>query len=135
MDANLFIDLPNTQLEPGQRISGKILWALDKAPKEICLTLGWITEGRGSQDSKIEAELTWPSEQTSGEESFEFTLPPSPYSFEGTLISVNWALELSVKKGSAEFQLPLIVSPHAQPIALNQVADESKRKSFSFLKR
>ena len=135
MDANLFIDLLQTQLEPGQHISGKILWALDKAPKEITLTLGWITEGRGTQDSKVEAEKTWTTEQTSGEESFEFTLPPSPYSFEGTLISVNWALELHVKKGKAEYRLPITVSPHGSAISLSQVSDESKRKPLSFLKR
>lgn len=135
MDANLFIDLPQTQLEPGQQISGKILWALDKAPKEITLTLGWITEGRGTQDSKVEAEKTWTTEQTSGEESFEFTLPPSPYSFEGTLISVNWALELHVKKGKAEYRLPITVSPHGSAISLSQLSDESKRKPLSFLKR
>ncbi|MGB0257918.1 MAG: hypothetical protein ACPGES_04615 [Coraliomargarita sp.] len=135
MDANLFIDLPQTQLEPGQHISGKILWALDKAPKEITLTLGWITEGRGTQDSKVEAEKTWTTEQTSGEESFEFTLPPSPYSFEGTLISVNWALELHVKKGKAEYRLPITVSPHGSAISLSQLSDESKRKPLSFLKR
>ena len=135
MDANLFIDLPQTQLEPGQHVSGKILWALDKAPKEITLPLGWITEGRGTQDSKVEAEKTWTTEQTSGEESFEFTLPPSPYSFEGTLISVNWALELHVKKGKAEYRLPITVSPHGSAISLSQLSDESKRKPLSFLKR
>ncbi len=135
MEANLFIDIPQTQVEPGQTLSGKILWALDKAPKELTLSLGWITEGRGTQDRKVEAEQTWRTEQTSGEEAFEFTLPPSPYSFAGTLISVNWALELHVKKSKAEYRLPITVSPHGQAVDLHQVADESKRKSFSFLKR
>jgi len=135
MEPNLFIDLPHTQLEPGQRISGKILWALKKAPKEIILTLGWITEGRGTQDNKVEAELTWTTDQTSGKETFEFTLPPSPYSFEGTLISVNWALELSVKKGKAECRLPLTVSPHGTAISLNKIADESTPKPLSLLNR
>ena len=135
MDATCFIDLPQTQLEPGQKISGKILWALPQAPQKLTLTLAWITEGRGTQDSKIEAELTWHSNDTSGEEAFEFTLPPSPYSFAGTLISVNWALELHCKKGNAEYHLPITVSPYAAPIALDQVTNESSRKPFSFLSR
>ena len=88
MDAQLYIDIPQTQLEPGQQISGKILWALDKAPKALSLSLGWITEGRGTQDSKIEAEQTWTTEQTCGEEPFEFCLPASPYPSQA-LISVN----------------------------------------------
>lgn len=135
MDATLYIDLDSTKLEPGQKVSGKILWALDKAPKEICLSMGWITEGRGTQDSKIEAEKIWETNEISGEEDFEFTLPPSPYSFEGTLISLNWAIELSLKKGKSEYRLPLTVSPTDSPAALGQIVDESKRKSFSFFKR
>lgn len=89
MDDTLFIDLEQTQLLPGQHVAGKILWALEKGPKEIRLSLGWSTEGRGSRDDKIEAELNWSTEATSGEESFEFTLPASPYSFDGTLILLN----------------------------------------------
>lgn len=135
MDTSLFIDLPQTQLLPGQTISGKILWAVNKPPEEITLSLGWMTEGRGTQDSKIETQKTWKTDQTSGEESFEFTLPTSPYSFEGTLISVHWALELQVKKGKSEYRIPLTVSPHGSSVALESIADESKRKPFSFIKR
>ena len=135
MDDSIFIDLTTTELQPGQQFTGKILWALEKAPQEVRLTLGWFTEGRGSTDRKIEAELSWTSDATSGEEPFEFTLPPSPYSFDGTLISLNWALTLSVKKGKATHQLPITVSPHAEAIALSAVPNESKRKPFSFLKR
>ena len=135
MTADLFIDLPKTSFTPGELITGKILWALEKPPQEIQLTLGWITEGRGTQDSKIESERLWETEATSGEETFEFTLPASPYSLEGTLISINWALELYVKNGKIEHALPITVCPYDQPVSLTKVADESKRKSFSFLKR
>lgn len=135
MDDTLFIDLEQTRLLPGQHVAGKILWALEKGPTEICLSLGWHTEGRGSRDSKVEAELNWATEATSGEEPFEFSLPASPYSFDGTLISLNWTLTLSVKKGKATHQLPITVSPHAEAIALSAVPDESKRKPFSFLQR
>jgi hypothetical protein len=135
MDDTIYIDLEQTQLQPGQHFSGKILWALEKAPKEVRLTLSWGTEGRGTCDNKLEAELSWTTEATSGEEVFEFTLPASPYSFDGQLISLNWELKLSVKKGKASHQLPIIVSPHAEAVALSAAVNESKRKSLSFLKR
>lgn len=135
MNDTIYIDLEQTQLQPGQTFSGKILWALEKAPKEVRLTLSWSTEGRGSKDSKLESELSWTTQATSGEEVFEFTLPASPYSFEGTLIALNWELRLCVKKGKAEHVLPITVSPHKQAIELSAVPDESKLKSFSFLKR
>lgn len=135
MDDTIFIDLATTELQPGQQFSGKILWALAKAPKEVQLTLGWSTEGRGSTDHKIEAELSWTTEATSGEEPFEFTLPPAPYSFDGQLISLMWELKLSVLKGKAEHQLPITVSPHGSAIALTAVDNGSKRSPLSFLKR
>ena len=100
MDDTIFIDLTTTELQPGQHFTGKILWALEKAPQEVRLTLGWFTEGRGTTDRKIEAELS-----------------------------------LSVKKGKAEHQLPIIVSHHGQAVELSAIADDSKRSPLSFLKR
>ncbi|MGJ8640696.1 MAG: hypothetical protein ACSHYA_15000 [Opitutaceae bacterium] len=132
MDDTIFIDLANTQFKPGMTISGSILWALEKAPKEIRLTLGWSTEGRGTSDHKVEAKLNWKTDAISGKEPFEFTLPATPYSFDGKLIALNWGLSLSAKKGKAECHLPITVSPHDTIITLPAVTDERKRKSFSF---
>jgi hypothetical protein len=132
MDDTIYIDLEQTNLQPGQQFSGKILWALKKAPKEVRLTLGWSTEGRGTCDHKIEAELNWSTDATSGEEPFEFILPPSPYSFDGQLISLNWALTLSIKKGKSEHKLPIIVSPHGYIVELSAVENESKRSKWKF---
>ncbi|HAV11920.1 MAG TPA: hypothetical protein DCX06_00280 [Opitutae bacterium] len=131
MNDNLFIDLESTQFQPEMKISGKILWALDKDPKELRLTLGWSTQGRGSSDHKAEDQLNWKTNATSGEETFEFTLPATPYSFEGKLIALNWELSLTAKKGKAQCQLPITVSPHGSAIELPVVNDERKRKSFS----
>ena len=135
MNDTLFIDLTPTQFQPGQQISGKLLWALSKAPKEIHLTLAWSTEGRGTSDRKIEAELKWQSEEISGEEPFEFTLPPSPYSFNGPLIALNWELSVTIKKGKADCHLPITVAPNLTPVELSAIKDEGKRKSVSKFKR
>lgn len=134
MDDSIFIDVEPTQFQPGQVVSGKLLWALTKAPKEIRLELSWSTEGRCTNDKKIEAERTWNTQETSGEEAFEFTLPPSPYSFNGPLIALNWKLSVSVKKGQAECDLPITVSPNLSPVELTAIEDEGKRKSFSKFK-
>lgn len=98
MTDSLFIDIPKDQYAPGSTIRGTILWALERSPQELSLSLGWWTEGRGDKDAKVVEELHWETTQTSGEESFELNLPQSPYSFDGHLISLKWALELSVKK-------------------------------------
>jgi hypothetical protein len=134
METNLFIDIPKLEFTPGENVSGKILWALDKAPEEILLSLGWWTEGRGSKDAKIEEEMTWKTQLRAGEEKFSFTIPQSPYSFNGQLISLKWGLELSSKESREKHLLEIIVSPWGVAVDLPKVENESSRKSISFLR-
>lgn len=96
------------------------------------LSLGWWTEGRGDRDAKIETELEWITNETAGQEDFEIKLPTSPYSFEGHLISLKWALELRSKKGDSSKTLDITVTPNGKEISLPLIEDESKRKPFSF---
>lgn len=132
MDTKLYIDLPKSHYAPGETISGTILWTLDKPPESVRLTLGWWTEGRGTRDAKIEASEEWQTTSIAGEEKFSFVLPPSPYSFSGTLITLKWALELSVRKGGQTAVEPVVISPLEEPIQLPHL-DEGRTKSFSFV--
>lgn len=132
MPSNLYIDLPNTRCAPGETISGKVLWALDKQPGIVRLTFGWWTEGRGTRDSRIETSKEWETDSTAGEETFQFPVPPSPYSFSGTLITLKWALELSTKKGRETTVEEILVSPREELIELPQL-DEGGKKPFSFI--
>jgi hypothetical protein len=132
MDATLFIDLARTSFTPGDLIRGEIFWALDKQPGKIVLSLGWWTEGRGNKDAKLETELEWKTNETAGKESFEMQLPIAPYSFEGHLVALKWALELRAAKGNKSTSLDIIISPTGLPVSLPLIEDESKRKSFSF---
>lgn len=130
MQPNLYIDLPKTSYAPGESVTGKVLWTLDKPPGEIRLTLGWWTEGRGTRDARIEASQEWEAPGAAGEESFSLTLPPSPYSFSGTLITLKWALELSTGKRKENAIEEIIVSPSGEPIDLPHI-DEGGKKPFS----
>lgn len=132
METDLFIDLPRSIYRPGETISGQILWALNKSPEKMQLSLGWWTEGRGDRDAKIETELEWITNETAGQEDFEIKLPTSPYSFEGHLISLKWALELRSKKGDSSKTLDITVTPNGKEISLPLIENESKRKPFSF---
>ena len=134
METNLFIDLPKLAFMPGEPVSGKILWALDQPPEEILLSIGWWTEGRGSKDAKITGETTWRTSASAGEESFSFTIPESPYSFNGQLISLKWGLEISAKRGREKQTQEIVVSPWGVPVDLPKVENESSRKSISLLR-
>lgn len=132
MDAELFIDVARTSFAPGDLIRGEIFWALEKPPEQIELSLGWWTEGRGNKDAKIESQLDWKTRKTAGKENFEIQLPTTPYSLEGHLVALKWALELRAVKGKKSTSLDIIISPTGLPISLPLIENESKRKSFSF---
>jgi hypothetical protein len=134
MDSNLYIDVANPEVVPGGKVTGKVLWALDKPPGELLLSLGWWTDGRGTKDAKIVEETTWQTSAVAGEEGFSFSIPESPYSFNGQLVSVKWCLELSARESRDKFMLEIIVSPWGVPVELPKVEDESSRKSISFLR-
>ncbi|WP_269523346.1 hypothetical protein [Coraliomargarita parva] len=136
MDSSLYIDLPKTHYQPEETLRGEILWAQDEAPESIHLSLGWWTEGRGSKDAKIETELEWPSTDTAGQQSFEITLPKTPYSFNGQLITLKWALELRTRKGGHSHSVEISIAPGDAPVDLPLIEDESPRKSiFRFGRR
>jgi hypothetical protein len=42
---------------------------------------------------------------------FSFALPPGPYSFSGTLVSVVWALELVLEPGPEVERLDFVLGP------------------------
>ncbi len=128
---NLFIDLKQTTHKPGATLSGEILWALEKPPELVKLSLGWFTEGRGTVDAKIVVSEQWSTVETAGQETFSFTIPAGPYSFEGHLITLKWTLELTLKNGKANTSLPLVISLDETPVELNLI-NEGSNKSFSF---
>lgn len=134
METNLYIDLPKLAFLPGETVTGKILWALDRPPGEILLSLGWWTEGCGSKDAKIVGESTWQTNATAGEEAFSFTIPESPISFNGQLISLKWGLELSARESREKQVLEIVVSPWGVPVDLPKVENESSRKSISLIR-
>lgn len=131
-DTDIYIDLAKRSFEPGARISGTILWALAESPEELHLSLGWWTEGRGTKDAKIEAELHWPITEPVGEKTFEIQAPETPYSFDGHLIALKWALEIRSKDGKYAHAVNVTIAPFETPIELPLVDDESQQKPFSF---
>jgi len=111
---------PNT-LVPGQVIDGTAGWRLDDAPKDAVLRLFWFTEGKGTCDVGVVEELTLPHHLAELSGTFRFTLPVAPYSFNGQLIALKWAIELLVDKGHFVERLDLVVSPWVEQVMLKKV--------------
>jgi len=111
---------PNT-LVPGQVVEGTLGWRLDDAPKSAVLRLFWYTEGKGTMDVGVVEDLSLPTHLPEIRGTFRFSLPAAPYSFQGQLISLRWAIELILNNGKLVERLPLIVSPWVEQVTLRKV--------------
>lgn len=104
-----------TKFLPGEVIQGEVMWDLQKFPKTITVNLFWFTEGLGSADSEIVSSIELDASGLSGRQGFQFALPPAPYSFTGSLISLNWVVEVlappAAERGIYKFSLSPLDNP------------------------
>ena len=98
-----------TKFLPGEEIQGEVMWNLQKLPKTISVNLFWFTEGQGNPDSEIVRSIELDASGLSGRQWFRLALPAAPYSFTGSLISLNWAVEVvappAVERGICKFSM------------------------------
>lgn len=128
------VDYQNTEFTPGDTISGKVTWQQVESDEKVALRLFWFTSGRGTQEVEVLRELVWPMSQ--GQADFALDLPEEPYSFNGSLISLSWALEavyLPSEEASDRYEFQL--TPNGQAITLTPVSNpataKKKNKWFS----
>jgi hypothetical protein len=103
------LDGSKKQFQPGEAISGTASWQLTESPEAIEIHLCFYTEGKGTSDVLIVETIRVASPPGSGSEKFSWSLPKSPYSFSGKLISLIWAVEIvtlsSAEAESVEFEM------------------------------
>jgi hypothetical protein len=96
--------------QPGERVTGTVTWYLSSQPKRgVEVRLVWWTSGIGTQDEGCEAVMEIPCEASEGSQSFSLQAPEGPYSFSGSLITLQWAVEAVA--GRSVQQLPIVVAP------------------------
>lgn len=100
-----------TSFRPGDDVSGRAWWQLDRPPEEIVARLFWYTQGKGTQDIVIVQEEAFPAPGARDRREFSFCLPEGPYSFSGNLISLIWAVEVVAMPGEEAARVELTVSP------------------------
>ncbi len=130
--------------EPGEPFEGAVGWQLAVAPARAVLRLAWRTAGAGIADEHVAVEIDvagLPSAAPAASiadgpyrgahavdalapgplraidvRRFRLRAPPSPPSFKGSLIRLEWRLELEVD--GASHVRPLVISPAAGPLEL-----------------
>ena len=107
-----------TAFAPGETIDGAVSWQLDAPPRQVFLRLFWFTKGKGGEDMKVVSEILFDDPRAMETRLFTMTLPQSPYSFNGKLVSLVWALELGAEGKDAAFRQEIVIAPLGQPIDL-----------------
>lgn len=139
----LSIDAPD-RIRPGDPLEGTVRWQMELAPAAVELRLIWRTAGAGNTDEHVVETVdaaglpaadptAMPAEgpyrgvqavdalapgplRATDARRFRLRAPPSPPSFRGSLIRLDWRLELIA--GEATAVHPLTLSPAGPPIQL-----------------
>jgi hypothetical protein len=119
--ASIQIADQRTSFRPREKVTGKVSWQLDHAPRIAELRLTWRAQGRGQMDFDVVETIPFSDLQAMETHSFAFTLPDAPYSFSGTLIHLSWALELEIQPGNVTESLELVVAPDGKPVSVSSV--------------
>ena len=124
--SNLHIDTAEQQtaFEPGAEIEVYLEWDLDEPAEAVELRLVWNTSGKGTTDVAVVKTVRFdgPSQQESRRTTL--TLPLSPYSFSGTLVSLIWALELVALPSGESARTEITIGPGGEEVVLSAAAAE-----------
>jgi hypothetical protein len=116
-----------TSYLPGESLEGVAAWALESAPKKAELRLFWYTEGKGTSDLGVVQTEVFESPEAQAVNPFRFDLPYEPFSLDGRLVSVRWALDLVVLAPKETLlRLDFVISPTGQAFRIEEVPDERR---------
>lgn len=114
-----------TNFEPGDTIDIIAEWQLESLVAMIEVRLIWYTRGKGDPEIRVVESQQVDKPQQSEVRGFTFTLPTSPYSFSGKLISLTWAIELIVTEEQTT-RFDIVMAPGGKEITLEAVDSSTK---------
>lgn len=94
----IHIYLDSDTLEVGEKLSGSCLWTptSEEGKKNLNLTIGWRTEGRGDVDKETIYEIEIPA---SARTYFSCQIPiTGPVSYDGNLLRIIWEIVVTKSK-------------------------------------
>lgn len=122
----------NTTFEPGEEIAGAVLWEFPELRKSLEVRLVWHTRGKGTEDGAIVATQPLDATTLADTATFSFVAPQAPYSFNGTLIAVIWAVEFVVKPGEEFERIEITIAPGGKEIVLPRISQPKKMGGIKF---
>ncbi len=129
--SSITLENASAAFQPFDEIRGTLDWTLEKAPKFLELRLFWFTRGRGTPEAGLVQVKSLPA-TARGTDSFSFSLPGSPYSISGSLITLQWALELVAEPIGQVALQEFTLAPGKQALTL-PVLDPGKKSWWKAL--
>ena len=105
-----------TTHRPGEPLSGRVTWRVERQPTAAELRLFWYTSGKGTEDVGVVETLSFAAPRPEDHRDFTLPLPREPYSFSGRLISLIWAIELIVEPGGHVERQEFVLSPTGKEV-------------------
>ncbi|MCA9025429.1 MAG: hypothetical protein KDA86_09480 [Planctomycetaceae bacterium] len=119
----LEIEFPRERntFEPGEEIDLTVSWELEEAPERIELRLVWNTSGKGTTDLEIVQAVPFEFPSPFETRQTRMTLPGSPYSFSGKLITLQWGLELIAFPSEESTRREIVIAPSGTEVRLKSI--------------
>ena len=114
------ITIERRDLRPHETVTGRVAWDFEKEPRNLELRLCWFTRGRGTEEART-VEVLPLGDTLRGERAFSFRLPAEPWSVNGTLVQIMWALEVVAKKTGSLGVEEFVVAPQRSEITLHEI--------------
>ena len=103
---------------PGELLEGAVLWEGTEKPTLAEVRLLWFTRGKGTEDGEVVATEKFDNPQQGDTRQFSIRLPDAPYSFNGKLIALSWAVELFIEPGDHFQRVTFTMGPGGQEVRL-----------------
>lgn len=115
---SITLDEQRSAFEPGDPVPATIEWSLDEEPAAIEVRLVWNTSGRAAEHVQVAETDRIQGPGKSGRRKVEVRAPEGPYSFDGQLVSLTWAIE-AVAGEQADARKEIVIAPRGQPVLLH----------------
>lgn len=126
MNIRLGLRDQRSQFRPGEMLEGAVLWEGAEKPNVAEVRLLWFTRGKGTEDGAVVATETFSDPQAGDTRQFSFRLPEAPYSFNGKLIALTWAVEVFINPGKHFSRVTFTMGPGGHEVKLPLTNFEEK---------
>jgi len=116
---SITLDEQRSAFEPGDPIAGVVEWSLDEEATSLEVRLVWNTSGRAKEHVSVVQVAVIDAPGRSGRQRVELRAPEGPYSCDGQLVSLTWAVE-AVAGEQSDARREIVIAPRGEPVLLHK---------------